>query len=131
MVEGDGYRCWLVDECFTTVVNRDKTIVLDILVDKAHNEALSYNGVPELSIALLASTKELRLIVVVALYECRNLTRKHRYEVVNLELIANALQCLEGELHLALSLDLWLRVAAVIAVLAIILLVLLAEVVEQ
>ena len=131
VVERNGDSKGFFDELFTLFVHRNQAVVLDILVNEAQNLCLAHHGTPEAGIMLFACAKPLRFVVVVALYEGSHLTRKDRNEVIDLELIAQIAQRLQGELELFLGIDLRFRVAAVVAVAAIPFGVLLAEVVQQ
>ena len=131
VVECDGDSLGHIDILTATIVNRDQAVVLDTLVDKAHNKSLTHNSSPELGIVLLALTEELNLVVGVALHLRRNLTRQNGTQMVNLKLIANSLERLQSQLHSGLGIDLGLGIDAVIAATAVLLGVLLAKVVEQ
>ena len=129
MVESDAYRCRLRYIFKALIIDRYESVVLDIFVDKTHDESLAYHSIPEACVLLLASTKELKVVMSVALDHGSNLAHEHRYKVVNFELVANSLQSFECKLKVFLSLYLWLGVAAVVARTTARLRVLLAEVV--
>ena len=91
MVEGDGHLRGLLDIGIALGVNRDKAVVLDILVDKAHNKCLTHYGAPELVVLILTSAKYLKFVVTVALDKGSNLACKHGDKMFNLKLVANLL----------------------------------------
>ena len=131
MVKRNSHLRRLIYKGTTLIINRYKSVVLDILIYESHDKSLTDNSIPEACILLLASSEELRFIVSIALDHSRSLTHKHGHKVVNLKLIANILQGLQCKHHLALSLNLRLRIAAVITRATVCLGVLLAKVVQQ
>ncbi len=131
VVERNGHGKGFIDELFALLVHRDQAVVFDVLINQSQNLRLAHHGTPEAGIVLLTGSEPLRFMVVVALDERRHLTRQDSNQVIDLELIAQIAQRLEGEFQLLLNFDLGFRVAAVVAVAAVTLRVLLAEVVQQ
>ena len=120
-----------VDKLLTGRGDGDKSVVLDIFVDKSHNKTLTHYSIPEVAALLGTDTEKLTIVVPVTLDNGCGLTQQQRYEVVNLELVADTLQRLECRYKLLCGICSRTRVAAVVAVAAIILGILLSEVVEQ
>ena len=119
------------DEILALAVHRDQSVILDILVHQSEDERLTQDGAPEAGVVLGACAEPLALVVSVALYQRRGLARQHIHQIVALELVADVAQSLQQHLQRGLGVDLWTRIAAVVAVAAVFLRILLAEVVQQ
>ena len=119
------------DEILALAVHRDQSVILDILVHQSEDERLTQYGTPEGGVVLGACAEPLALVVTVTLYQRRGLARQHIHQIVALELVADVAQSLQQHLQRGLGVDLWTRIAAVVAVAAVLLRILLAEIVQQ
>ena len=131
VIEGHGHGERHGDIAFALPVDRDKPVVLDILVDEAQDQRLAQHGSPEAGVVLGPRTEPFRLIVSVTLDQGRGLAHEDIDQVVGLELVADVAQGLERHLERRPGVDLRLGVAAVVAVAAVVLGILFAKVVQQ
>ena len=131
VIESHGHRERQGDISLALFIDRNKAVILDILVHQPQNQRLSQHRTPEPGVVLGAGPEPFRLVMAVAFDQRRGLAHQHIDQVVGLELVADVAQGFEGHLQGRLGIDLRLRIAAVVAVAAVVLGIVLAEIVQQ
>lgn len=131
MVESYIDRTGCGDELFSFGIDRQQSVIFDVLVDKTHNQRLADHGSPITDVMVRTGPEPFALVVSVTLNQRGILTDQHAGQVIRLELVPQVAQRLERHAKRRLGVDLGFGVEAVVAAAAVLLGIFLPEIVQQ
>lgn len=87
MVESYIDRTGCGDELFSFGIDRQQSVIFDVLVDKTHNQRLADHGSPITDVMVRTGPEPFALVVSVTLNQRGILTDQHAGQVIRLELV--------------------------------------------